>query len=147
MAVSLILILACSCKTTVKPAPTRAEKLEASQSVTYEQPKSHFKYNKKPGNALADFQRDNRNGGLNLKQYGAPGEITPYFNKLLRDELGISVEIVGDGILPADFLRYAKQYNALMTAEIQKKYGPEILQEAQRRARVIYQKVQAGSLR
>ena len=147
MAASLILILASSCKTTVKNRPSRAETLEDSRNVTFKKPKSHYKYNKKPGDAITDFQKDNRNGSLKLKQYGAPSQLTPYYNRLLTDELGINIEIIGDGILPTDFLNYAKQYNALMTAEIQKKYGPQILQEAQRRARITYLKVQEGSLR
>lgn len=92
---------------------------------------------------MPDFKRDNRNGRLQLKQYGAPGPLTPYYNKLLKDELGIKIDVIADGIISPDILRYAKAYNALMTREIQRKYGPDILREAMRRAQVL--KNQSGN--
>jgi hypothetical protein len=96
---------------------------------------------KKPGDAEADFRRDNRGGRLKLKQYGAPGPITPYYNKLLTEDLGIEIEVIADGLVSGEMLRYAKQYNALMTTEIQRKWGPDILQEARRRAQITQEQV------
>lgn len=97
---------------------------------------------KKPGDAEADFRRDNRGGRLKLKQYGAPGPITPYYNKLLTEELGIKIEVIANGLISGDMLRYAKQYNSLMTTEIQRRYGPDILQEARRRAQIMQEQIE-----
>lgn len=102
-------------------------------------------FTKKPGDAEADFQRDNRGGRLKLKQYGAPGPITPFYNKLLTEELGIKIEVIADGLISGDMLRYAKQYNSLMTTEIQRKYGPGILQEARRRAQIMQAQIERSA--
>ncbi|MCF6313995.1 MAG: hypothetical protein L3J39_16230 [Verrucomicrobiales bacterium] len=96
---------------------------------------------KKLGDAIGDFNKDHRAGRLKIKQYGAPGPTTPYYNRLLENELGIKIDIIGDGVIDLETLRYAKQYNSLMIAEIQKKYGPGILQEANRRAHIMEQQV------
>ena len=41
-------------------------------------------------------------------------------------------------------LRYAKHYNTLMMREIQQKYGPDILREAQRRALIMQAQAEKG---
>jgi len=95
---------------------------------------------------MDDFKKDLSAGRLKLKQYGAPGSVTPYYNKILKDDLGIKTEIIADGIIKTDMLRYAKQYNALMTMEIERKYGPGILKQAFYRARVMELQVRKGGM-
>lgn len=145
MAIALIALISCKSTTTTRPSrsaslDTLADESLAKQKRTRKFPK------KKPGDALADFEKDRRKGKLVLKQYGAPGSLTPYYNRLLTTELGIKIEVISNGMLPPDMLRYAKQYNALMTGEIQKKYGPDILREARRRALIIKAQVDSGSI-
>ncbi|NOX99000.1 MAG: hypothetical protein GXP30_04580 [Verrucomicrobia bacterium] len=96
---------------------------------------------------MADFQKDRRHGRFILKQYGIPGPLTPYYNKLLTEELGIKIEVISEVMLPPNTLRYAKEYNALMAGAIQEKYGPDIFLEARRRAKILKAQVQSGSLR
>ncbi len=144
---TLALITASSCKTTVTSGPPTRDSLSTSSEQTYAKPKERSRrFKKKPGDAQADFQKDNRNGRLKLKQYGIPGPLTPYYNKLLTNELGINIEVISTGMLTPDMLRYAKEYNALMTGAIQKKYGPDILLEARRRALILKAQVDSGSL-
>lgn len=108
--------------------------------------KSNSIFKKKIGDASTDFRKDNRDGQLILKQYGAPGPLTPYYNKLLTEDLGVKIEIIGDGIVSGELLRYAKEYNALMTAEIERKYGPGILNVARRKAQIMAAQVERGKI-
>lgn len=135
-----ISLSACNTTTTTK----LNAKSGASTTVEKKRPiKKRTKklFSKKLGDAIDDFNKDRRAGRLKLKQYGAPGSTTPYYNRLLKNDLGVKVDVIADGMVDLDTLRYAKQYNALMTAEIEKKYGPGILQEANRRARIAEQQV------
>ena len=89
----------------------------------------------------------NRGGRLKLKQYGAPGVLTPFYNKLLREDLGVEIEVIAGVIISGKLLRYAKYYNALMTREIERKYSPGILQVAMRKAQIMHAQVQRDSRR
>ncbi len=132
-----------SCKTTVTSSPSNL----ASTSTKKKRPlkkRAQKLFQKKPGDARADFQKDLKAGRLKLKQHGAPSEITPYYNQILKDDLGIKTEVIADGVIGTALLRYAKEYNALMTREIERKYGPRILQKAYYRARFMEQQVRQG---
>ncbi|MFK5921950.1 MAG: hypothetical protein QM496_07210 [Verrucomicrobiota bacterium] len=143
--IAIISMLALSsCKTTITSSPSNL----ASTSTEKKRPiKKRAKklFQKKPGDARADFQRDQKAGRLKLKQYGAPSEVTPYYNQILKDDLGIKTEVIADGVIDTALLRYAKEYNALMTMEIERKYGPGILQKAYYRARVMEQQVRQSN--
>jgi len=138
MIATLMLIALCSCTSTATKGPTITNSAFGPNKARWpQQIKSRPIFKKKPGNAVADFQKDNRGGRLKLKQYGAPGSLTPYYNKLLTEDLGIKIEVIADGLIKPDLLRYAKHYNALMTIEIERKYGPGILSQARYRASLI----------
>lgn len=144
LTISMLAMCACTITKTSAPyLPGEEPVLTKSEPSKKKKPSSLF--TKKIGDAEADFRRDHRGGNLKLKQYGAPGPITPYYNKLLTEDLGIKIEVIADGLISGDLLRYAKQYNALMTAEIQRKYGPGILQEAHRRAQIMQAQVERSA--
>jgi hypothetical protein len=146
LTISLVAMCACTITKTSDPYVPGEEPVLTKAEPTKKRKKSGL-FTKKPGDAEADFRRDIRNGHLKLKQYGAPGPITPYYNKLLTEDLGIKIEVIADGLISGEMLRYAKQYNALMTTEIQRKYGPGILQEAQRRAQIMQAEVERSAER
>ena len=70
------------------------------------------------------------------------GRSLPIITSFSPRILGIEIEVIADGLVSGDMLRYAKQYNSLMTAEIQRRYGPDILQEARRRAQIMQEQIE-----
>lgn len=141
--IAIISMLALSsCKTTITSTPSNLASTSTSTERNRPLKKRSKKlFQKKVGDARADFQRDLKAGRLKLKQHGAPSSITPYYNQILKNDLGIKTEVIAEGIVDIALLRYAKEYNALMTVEIERKYGPGILQKAYYRARVMEQQV------
>ncbi len=138
---SMMALSSCISTTTSKPSDLASTSTEKKRPVKKKVKKL---FAKKPGDAMADFKKDLASGRLELKQYGAPGKVTPYYNKILKDDLGIKTEVIADGLIDPDELRYAKQYNALMTIEIERKYGPGILKKARYRALLMEQQVRSS---
>jgi len=144
--VMLCILSSCVVSSTSAPYVTGQEPGPQIQNPRNKKGSRPF-FKKKPGIASDDFRKDNRDGRLKLKQYGSPGAITPYYNKLLTEDLGVSIEVIGDGMVSGPMLRYAREYNALMTTEIERKYGPGILDVARRKAQIMAAQVQSGKLR
>lgn len=134
---------ACKTETTSTPS-TLSSSFSSSEKQQKQKKKKRGLFEKKPGNAVDDFKKDLAAGRIKLKQYGVPGKITPFYNKILEDDLGIKTEVIADGLIAPDMLRYAKEYNALMTIEIERTYGSGILQKAFYRAQAMEQLVRSG---
>lgn len=76
------------------------------------------------GEARRDIARDH----LELRRYGMPSEHYLKYVRLLRDRLGVELNSVAGCAVGQELVRDTDAYNAVMTQEIERRFGAGVLQ-------------------
>lgn len=79
-------------------------------------------------------KRDLRRGKYVIKTYGMIDGSEYYYNRILLEEYGVEVDRVAGCIVMPSLMNEVAGYNSVMVAEIEKKYGKGVLDEAEKRA-------------
>jgi hypothetical protein len=87
-----------------------------------------------------DAERDIAHGVLALETFGSPQDSYWDYEKLLKDKYGVSVRWVATNTVPIQVLEHWKGYNEVASAEIERKFGTNVFQEAQSEAKALYER-------
>jgi len=91
---------------------------------------AHFEsdfYELKGRNGAAEARRDLAKGTPSYKAYGLPHSATAQYAALLKKRMNIIYEPIAGCVVDDHLLKYAEDYNAVITAYVEKKYGPKAM--------------------
>jgi hypothetical protein len=72
-------------------------------------------------------RRDIDRGHLELRGYGLPASWVPAYARLLKERLGVEYKQAAGCEVTDDLVDETDAYNATMTAEIERRFGPDAL--------------------
>lgn len=78
-------------------------------------------------------ERDIRDGSLILRTYGIASSGSRY-SQLLRDRLGVRTQVAAECLVDPEKMAETLAYNAIMEAEIERRFGARLLEELRREA-------------
>lgn len=82
-----------------------------------------------------EANRDLRRGHLELRSYGYAGQATPAYARLLRECIGVEYRSVAGCVVAEHLVKKTHAYNAVMTAEIERRFGTHALTNLRDEAR------------
>ena len=83
-----------------------------------------------PRDGKADAHADLAAGKLVIEEAGLPQIWEGTYSRLLRERHGIEVRYVAGCLIDQETVKHMKAYNAVMKAEISRRFGKEALEKA-----------------
>jgi hypothetical protein len=92
----------------------------------------------------AEAERDIKAGALKLKTHGYPAPWLHVWSDLMKERLGVEVEVVGDCVVTDELEANVKSYNERMNREIERRFGTGVVEALFQEARGKYEAARAG---
>ena len=88
----------------------------------------------------AEAKKDIASGNPRLMTYGLPAPSMEEFSVLLYAKLGISCHMIAGCVVTDDLIKYARDYNGVITKYAEKKFGAGIISKIMEEASQLYLK-------
>ena len=82
----------------------------------------------------AEAARDIAAGDLRLRTYGLPLPSDSTYETLLEERIGVKVDVVAGCLLTPDLVAKTSAYNAVVEAEIARRFGADVLDSLEKEA-------------
>jgi hypothetical protein len=93
----------------------------------------------------AEAERDIKAGTLKRKEYGYPPRWAGLWSDLMKERLGVELELVGDCVVTDEVRANAKGYNRRMNQEIERRFGPGAVEALFQEAREKHEATRADA--
>jgi len=90
------------------------------------------------GDGTRDAEDALRRGRHSLLVYGLLDDDATDYQAVLREDYGVTTNVIAGCVVDDDLLRYANAYNAVMRRDLQQRFGADIFKVAEAKAAARY---------